>query len=88
MKPADRAVTYWGPPTRRVPDPEAIVAEHLAERDPIAAVKAVAAGIGRQTAGSQVACLRLFAEALVRRSPDLAADIAADLQSLAQEVTP
>lgn len=71
-----------GPTPRPAPSAEAIVAEALAERDPIIAVRAVAAGIARQTTGSQLACLRLFTEALVRRDPSLAAEIASELRSV------
>jgi hypothetical protein len=51
-------------------DHEGVVVEQYAKRDPIAAVKALAHGMSRQPSGAQLAALRLFAEALVRRDPD------------------
>ena len=63
-------------------DAEALVVESFAERDPIAATKALVHGLSHQTPGAQMAVLRLFAEGLVRRDPSIADDIARDLREL------
>jgi hypothetical protein len=66
----------------RAPDAESIVVEQFAERDPIAAVRALSHGLSHQTTGAQLSALRLLAEGLVRRDPSLAAEIARDLGDL------
>ncbi len=76
-------------PARRPPCAEAIVAEAFAQRSPIAATKALAHGLTCQTPGAQLAALRIFVEALCRRTPKLADDIARELRhSVNLEVTP
>lgn len=63
-------------------NPMAMVVEDFAQRDPIAATRALAHGLAIQTPGSQVAALRILAAMLCRREPSLAAEIANDLRGL------